>query len=310
MNGFVIETKQAVKTYGAIKALDHVDIHVRKGSIYGLVGDNGAGKTTLLRLLAGNSFATAGELSLFGEYDEKALRRCRRRIGALIEQPGFFGEMTVRNMMEYYRIQKGIPGKTKVEESLRLAGIWEQHKRKCKHLSLGMKQRLGLAIAMIGEPELLLLDEPINGLDPSGIMELRTLFRRLNSEKNITILLSSHILPELQQLATTYGFLSKGRLLEEISAQSLEERCIDFLEIEVSDPERYSALLNRHLPAAVFTVLPNKAIKITGSEINPEAYGRLAADNGLYLSGLRKGQSSLEDYYLNLKNNSKNGGSI
>lgn len=301
MEGYVIETKQAVKSYGSVLALDRVDIHVKKGSIYGLIGENGAGKTTLMRLLAGHAYATAGEIYLFGEYKEKALRRCRRQMGALVEQPGFFADMTVLKMMEYYRIQKGIPGKGKTEEILRLTGIWDKKKYKCKNLSLGMKQRLGLAIAMIGEPQLLILDEPTNGLDPSGILENRMLFRRLNEEKNITILLSSHILSELQQTATTFGFLSKGRLLEEISAQNLYEKCADYVAIEVSDPEKYALLLHKRLPESAFTVLPDKSIRITGPIMNQEACGRLATDNGIYIKGLRENHSSLEDYYIRLK---------
>lgn len=301
MEEYVIETRQAVKSYGPVRALDRVDIHVKRGSIYGLIGDNGAGKTTLLKLLAGHSFATAGELALFGEYDESALRRNRKRIGALVEQSGFFADMTVIRMMEYYRLQKGIPGRGQVEEILKLTGIWERQKSKCKNLSLGMKQRLGLAIAMIGEPEVLILDEPINGLDPSGIRELRALFCRLNQEKNITILLSSHILPELQQTATTFGFLNKGHLLEEISAQRLLEKCADYIDVEVTEPEKYAALLNSRWPETLFKILPGKTVRILNPVMEREACGRLATDHGLYIKGLRKSQTSLEEYYINLK---------
>lgn len=156
----VIETTQITKTYGKVLALDHVDICVKRGDIYGLIGDNGAGKSTLLKLLAGHSAASTGEIRLLGEQGEKELQRARRRSGVMIEQPGFFGNLTVENNMEYYRIQKGVPGKEKVEEMLRMTGIWEKRKCRCKTLSMGMKQRLGLAMAMLGEPELLILDEP------------------------------------------------------------------------------------------------------------------------------------------------------
>ena len=301
MNEYVIETKQATKMYGPILALDHVDIHVKRGSIYGLIGDNGAGKSTLLKLLAGHTFATSGEICLFGRCKEKELQRSRRQIGASIEQPGFFPNMTVEKMLEYYRIQKGIPGKGKVEEILKLTGIWEKRKSRCKNLSLGQKQRLGLSIAMIGEPQLLLLDEPINGLDPSGIIELRKLFHRLNEEKNITILLSSHILSELQQTADTFGFLSKGQLMEEISAKNLYEKCTDYLTITVSEPEEYAVLLERNFPEEVYKILPDKSIQITGPKKEPEAYSRLAAEHNLDIRGLEKTQASLEDYYMNLK---------
>ena len=205
MNDYAIEAVQITKSYGSVLALDQVNLHVRTGSIYGLIGDNGAGKSTFLKLLAGHIFPTAGELRLFGQFAEQELRRCRRQMGAMIEQPGFFPNLTVEDTLEYYRIQRGIPGREKVEEVLKLTDIQEKRRAKCKKLSMGQKQRLGLAIAMIGEPRLLVLDEPINGLDPSGIIEFRALLLRLNREKNLTILLSSHILSELQQTATVFG---------------------------------------------------------------------------------------------------------
>lgn len=248
MNEYVIETKQVTKAYGSFLALDHVDIHVRRGSIYGLVGDNGAGKSTLLKLLAGHNFVTDGEIRLFGKYEEKELENSRKKMGCMIEQPGFFPNMTVEQTLKYYCIQKGVPDTKKVEEMLNLTGIVEKRKSKCKKLSLGQKQRLGLAIAMIGEPQLLILDEPINGLDPSGIIEFRNLLHRLNEEKSITILLSSHILSELQQIANIYGFLSKGILIEEITSHALQEKCSDCIEITVSDVEKYSVLLEKKFP--------------------------------------------------------------
>ncbi len=178
----VIETTQITKTYGKVLALDHVDICVKRGDIYGLIGDNGAGKSTLLKLLAGHSAASTGEIRLLGEQGEKELQRARRRSGVMIEQPGFFGNLTVENNMEYYRIQKGVPGKEKVEEMLRMTGIWEKRKCRCKTLSMGMKQRLGLAMAMLGEPELLILDEPINGL-PQWDCRIQTAFKASERRK-------------------------------------------------------------------------------------------------------------------------------
>ena len=302
MNDYAIEAKQITKSYGSVLALDQVNLHIRTGSIYGLIGDNGAGKSTFLKLLAGHIFPTAGELRLFGQYEEKEQRRCRRQIGVMIEQPGFFPNLTVEDTLEYYRIQRGIPGKEKVEEVLNLTDIREKRREKCKKLSMGQKQRLGLAIAMIGEPRLLVLDEPINGLDPSGIIEFRALLLRLNREKNLTILLSSHILSELQQTATVFGFLNKGKLLEEISAEKLHEKCADCLDISVTDPEEYAALLAKHFPEEPFQVLPDRTIRIRGCLREPEEYSRLAAENGLYIRGLELRRASLEEYYMNLKN--------
>lgn len=301
MNEYVIETKQVVKSYGSLLALDRVNIHVNRGSIYGLVGDNGAGKSTLLKLLAGHSFATGGEIHLFGRWGEKELENSRKRIGCMIEQPGFFPNMTVERTLKYYCIQKGIPDTKKITEMLKLTGIEEKRKSKCKTLSLGQKQRLGLAIAMIGEPQLLILDEPINGLDPSGIIEFRNLLQRLNEEKNITILLSSHILTELQQIATIYGFLSKGILLEEITAHALHEKCSDCIEITVSDVEKYSVLLEKEFPKENYKVLPQNTIRIYKPQAKAESYSKLASENGVYITGMQTIQSSLEDYYMELK---------
>lgn len=305
MNDSVIEANQVTKKYRSVLALDGVSLRVSPGSIYGLIGDNGAGKSTLLKLLAGHVFPTAGEIRLFGRSGEKELLRSRRQMGVMIERPGFFPNMTVERTLEYYRIQKGIPGKEKVQEIMELVDIREKRRERCKRLSLGQKQRLGLAIALLGEPAALVLDEPVNGLDPSGIVELRALLHRLNTEKNITILLSSHILPELQQTATMFGFLSKGKLLEEISAQELHERCADRLDIAVDDREKYAALLAKHFPEESWRVLPEGTIQIRGFRREPEAYSRLAMEHGLCILGLERKSASLEDYYMNLKNGGK-----
>lgn len=297
----VIETNQVTKKYGSVPALDHVSIHVKEGSIYGLIGDNGAGKSTLLKLLAGQIYATEGNFQILGNSTESALQKMRKRMGCIIEQPGFHPYMTAQQMLEYYRIQKGIPDKAKVSQMLELTGIAEKKNCKCKNLSLGQKQRLGLAAALLGEPQLLILDEPINGLDPSGIIEFRSLVHRLNEEKNITILISSHILSELQQIATTYGFLNKGKLLEEISAGKLHEKCSNCIEITVNEIEKFTVLLEKNFPDESYKVLPDGALRIYRPQREPEAYSRLASENQLYITGMKRIQSSLEDYYMELK---------
>lgn len=301
MNQYCIETKQLTKAYGSFLALDHADIHVKKGAIYGLVGDNGAGKSTLLKLLAGHCFATAGEINLLGKFEEKELEEARRHVGCMIEQPGFFPNLTVEQTLSYYRIQKGIPDKSKVSEILDLTGISEKIKNKCHTLSLGQKQRLGLAIAMLGEPQLLILDEPINGLDPSGIIEFRSLLHRLNTEKNITILMSSHILTELQQLATDYGFLYKGSVIEEISAAALEEKCSDYIDITVSDTEKYAAVFEKRFPKESYKILPENIFRIYSPHESAVSYSKLAADHNIYITHMQTLHSSLEDYYIKLK---------
>lgn len=301
MNEYVIETQQVTKAYGSYLALDHVNIHVRKGSIYGLVGDNGAGKSTLLKLLSGQSFATEGEIRLFGKFGENVLSNARKNIGCMIEQPGFFPNMTVEQTLNYYCIQKGIPGTKKVDKMLNLTGMIEKRKNKCSMLSLGQKQRLGLAIAMIGEPQILILDEPINGLDPSGIIEFRNLLHSLNEEKNITILLSSHILSELQQIATVYGFLSKGLLIEEINADTLQKKCSNCIEIIVSDAEKYSAVFEKEFPRENYKIFPENIFRIYTPHEAAESYSKLASENSIYITGMQTIQSSLENYYMELK---------
>ncbi len=301
MNEYVIETRKVTKKYGSFTALDHVDLHVGKGSVYGLIGDNGAGKSTLLKILAGLSYAAEGEVVILGRNKERDLESVRRNIGCMIEQPGLFPDMTVEQTLKYYCIQKGVPDERRVEEMLSLVSLEQKRKSKCASLSLGQKQRLGLAIAMTGSPQILMLDEPINGLDPSGIVEFRSLLHRLSEDQNITILLSSHILSELEQIATEYGFLSRGRLLEEISAEELREKCADCIEMTVSDAELYAAALTRELPREQYKVFPGSLIRIYRPQAEAERFGRLASENGVYITEMQTLRTSLENYYMELK---------
>lgn len=297
----VIETKNLTKYYHQFCALDKVNISVKRGEIYGLVGDNGAGKTTFLKLLAGQLYASNGEITLFGEHEAKRLEAVRCRMGVIIENAGFYPQLSVEQNLEYYRIQKGVPGKQSVAEALEMTGLEGAAKKKCRELSLGMKQRLGLAVALLGVPEFLVLDEPINGLDPSGIIEIRNLLLRLNQQKNITILLSSHILSELEHIATVYGFLQKGVLMEQISAQELRKKCADYVEIKVSDPQKYAVLLERELYQNNYQILPDGKLRIFDSEMQTEIYSSLAGKAGLQVQELAGCRQSLEDYYMNLK---------
>ncbi|MBP2623595.1 ABC transporter ATP-binding protein [Streptococcus oricebi] len=301
MQELVIETKQVSKNYGSFQALQEVTIHVKRGSIYGLIGDNGAGKTSLLKLLAGHTFPSQGSLQILGQCREKSLNQVRKKIGCLVEEAAFFPNMTVEQNLHYYCLQKGIPDRKKVDEMLELTKIAAKRKSKGKDLSLGQKQRLGLAIALMGEPQILILDEPINGLDPSGIVEFRGLLQRLNREKNITILISSHILSELQQIATDYGFLSQGKLLEEISSQDLHEKCSNHLEFTFSDLEGFLVLLEKYFPQENYHVLADQRLLIYEPKEEIETYSKLAAQHDIYVTSMKTVQSSLEDYYLKLK---------
>ena len=302
----VIKTYNLSKKYKNSDALLDVSINVKKGDIYGLVGDNGAGKTTLLRILAGQSDASSGSFELFSTSNEKELSEIRKHTGVIIESPSFYPNLTVEKNMEYYRIQRGIPGKSRVDKALKEVNLYDVKKKKFSQLSLGMKQRLGLALAMMNEPELLILDEPINGLDPSGIIEIRNLLLKLNKEKNITIVISSHILLELSNIATCYGFLNKGRLVKEISASELNEKCKSYLEIKVNNVNKLAALLEEKLGYSDYKVLPNEVIKIFDINRDPKKISELIVKNGIELSSLEEKTINLENYYMSLMGGVKN----
>lgn len=302
MRETIIEARNLTKQYKNVTALNHVDITVHRGDIYGLVGDNGAGKTTFLKLLTGQIYATGGYFRLFGSTDKKEIQKNRARTGALVENAGYYPKMSVEKNLEYYRIQRGIPGKEKVKKALQSVDLWEQRRTKCEKLSLGMKQRFGIALALLGEPELLILDEPINGLDPSGIIDIRNLLRKLNQERRITIIISSHILAELEQLATVYGFLGGGQVLEEIEAEALHKKCADYVDLKLSEAEKYTALLEKELHCTAYQVLQDKTIRITEPELEMEQYSNLAASHGIGIVGMERHSMSLEEYYMNLKN--------
>lgn len=298
--------KEVIKTYGLSKqynnfdALKDINMKVKQGDIYGLVGDNGAGKTTLLRILTGQSLSSEGSFELFSTSNDKDLKEVKKHIGVIIESPNFYPNLTIEKNLEYYRIQRGIPGKDKVGKALREVNLYEARKKKFSQLSLGMKQRLGLALCIMGNPELLILDEPINGLDPSGIIEIRNLLLRLNKEKNITIVISSHILLELANIATCYGFLNKGRLIKEISAKELNENCKSYLEIKVTNANKLAALLEEKLGYSDYKVLPEEVIQLFDEDRNPEKVSELIIRNGIGLSSLEEKTINLENYYMSL----------
>ena len=242
---YVLQTQSLTKIYSHAKVVDAVSMHVQKGSIYGFIGKNGAGKTTFMRMAAGLAAPDAGSMTLFGSSD---LEKQRIRIGTLIEHPGFYPGMTAYDNLETIRISLGIPNRNRIKELLELTGLADTAKKKAKHFSMGMKQRLGIAISLLRNPDFLILDEPINGLDPAGIKEVRDLLLRLNREQQITILISSHILGELSKIATHYGIIKEGRLVEQIDAESLERNCKDYFQIEVDDSRHALPVISENLP--------------------------------------------------------------
>ena len=298
METSLLTTRELCKSYRE-PAVDHVSLEVKQGQIFGLVGKNGAGKTTLIRMATGQTMPTSGELALFGETSVRGLERMRGRLGCMVETPSFFPYLTARENLEYYRIQRGIPGKESVEKALQQVNLTDTGRKKFKNFSLGMKQRLGLALAIMGRPDLLLLDEPINGLDPMGIVEFRDILLNLNRDQGTTILVSSHILSELSNLATHYGFLEKGRLLEQVSAEEIRSRCRDCLEIRVDDAAKAVTALEK-LEVRDLEVLTDGVIRLYSHLDRPQEISRALAEAGVALFGLNQRGSSLEDYFLNL----------
>ena len=235
MKEIVLKTTKLSKVYGSQVAVNNVNMTIRKGDIYGFIGKNGAGKTTLIRMIVGLIHKTSGEIELLDATSEADLDKSRKMIGSLVETPTFYKSMTARENLEISRLVRGIPSKKEIDEVLDLVGLNDTGKKKVKNFSLGMRQRLGIANALLGNPKILILDEPVNGLDPVSIVEIRELLKKINKEKDITILISSHILGELSELATCYGIINNGNLIEEISGKELNEKCRQYIEVVVND---------------------------------------------------------------------------
>ena len=241
---YVLTTQNLSKSYSKFQALDHFTMHVPKGAIYGFVGRNGAGKTTLIRLVCGLQSPTAGSYSIYGiDYKDKRISKSRRRMGAVVETPAIYMDMTAAENLKQQYLLLGMPSYENIDDLLALVGFENTGKKKARNFSLGMKQRLGIAIALAGDPDFLVLDEPVNGLDPQGIIEIRELILKLNRERGITVLISSHILDELSRLATHYGFIDKGRMVKEMSAAELEAACRKCMRVEVSQTAALSRVL-------------------------------------------------------------------
>ena len=295
---YVLTTNALCKNYRHFKALNGLSMHVPKGAIYGFVGKNGAGKTTLIRLICGLQEPTSGNYSLYGiKNTEKKIREYRPRIGAVVETPSIYLNMTAtENLKEQYRIL-GLPSFESIPELLKLVGLENTGRKKAKNFSLGMRQRLGIAIALCGDPDFLVLDEPVNGLDPQGIIEVRELILKLNRERQITVLISSHILDELSRLATHYGFIDKGHLLKEISARDLENVCRKCIRLEVSDMNVFIRVMeNLHLE---YQVLSDTWADIFAKETITRLVLSLAKE-GCEVLSLTERDESLESYYISL----------
>ena len=299
MKELILKTYNLTKKYGNQIVVDNVNMTIKKGDIYGFIGQNGAGKTTLIRLITGLIHKSGGEIELLGANEENELNKARTMVGSLIETPSFYTNMTARENLEVSRLVRNIPGKKCIDEVLELVGLKDVEKKKVKNFSLGMRQRLGIANALMGNPKLLILDEPINGLDPMGIVEIRELLKKINKEKDMTILISSHILSELSELATTYGIISNGKLIEEITAEELAEKCRQYIDLIVDDTAKAVALLERELDISDYEVWEGNKIKIFSNLDSVGIINSTISKAGVIVESIGIKGENLEEYFMN-----------
>lgn len=293
---YVLTTENVTKVYGKNKVVNRVNMHMKKGSIYGFIGKNGAGKTTFMRMVAGLAAPTEGEIELFGS---KNLERERMRVGCLIENPGAFAHMTAKENLEIIRRQFGI-SEPAVDSMLEFVGLAEAGRKKVKNFSMGMKQRLGIAVALLRNPDFLILDEPINGLDPEGIIEIRELLLKLNREREISILISSHILGELSKIASEYGIIRDGVLVDEFEADELENRCRRCQKIIVDQPELAAGILEEQLHIKGYDILEQHTIRIFDDLEKAAETNRALILGGVNIKESYFAGQDLEGYFMEL----------
>ena len=301
---FVLRTNALCKNYRDFKALNGLSMNVPKGAIYGFVGKNGAGKTTLIRLICGLQEPASGDYTLYGRKNtDKDITKSRRRMGAVVETPSIYLDMTAENnLKQQYRIL-GLPSYDGLSGILDLVGLNHTGKKKAKNFSLGMRQRLGIAIALVGDPDFLVLDEPANGLDPQGIIEIRELILKLNQEQQITVLISSHILDELSRLATHYGFIDNGCLVKELSAKELEAACRKCVRMKVSDTKALARVLDGM--KIDYTIITNLTADVY-AQVNVSHLAAALAKENCEVISMQERDESLESYYVNLIGGGKN----
>ena len=295
---YVLETNGLSKRYRAFTALNGLNMHIPKGSIYGFVGRNGAGKTTLIRLICGLQEPTSGSFILYGAKNtDTKIERARRRMGAVVESPAVYPDMTAEENLRQQYLVLGMPSADGIAELLHLVGLDGTGKKKVKNFSLGMRQRLGIAIALAGNPDFLVLDEPVNGLDPQGIIEMRELILKLNREHGITVLISSHILDELSRLATHYGFIDGGHMVKEMSAEELEMRCRKCTRVEATS----SKVLTRVLDClgAEYCVVDDAKVDVF-ADVQVTRLAVEALKENCVIYSMKERDESLESFYMNL----------
>lgn len=291
MKKYCIETSRLTKQYGKKLAVDNVNLHIEEGEIYGLIGSNGAGKTTIMKMLSGLASPTSGEIKLFSEEEGY------RRVGVLIEDPGLYGNLNAFENLKLKALAMGVYDKEKVNEIIDFVGLNAAKMKKTKHYSLGMKQRLGLGLALIGNPDLLILDEPINGLDPQGIIEIRELILRLNREYHMTIMISSHILEELGKVATKFGIIANGKLITELSERELREKCEEKVAITTADIDLATTVLER-TGVPKYTVINQETIYAYECVDRISEINKNLVNEGIEVRGITLVGTSLEEFFL------------
>ncbi|MEG2985694.1 MAG: ABC transporter ATP-binding protein [Peptostreptococcaceae bacterium] len=292
---YVLQTNNLTKQYKNQKALNNVNINIKKGDIYGLIGKNGAGKTTLMKIVCGLIHSSCGDVKLF---ESTNLDENRKRIGCVIEQPALYPSMTARENLIYYNKLLGISEYSNVDRLLNLVGLSNTDKKKTKNFSLGMKQRLSIAISLTGNPDFLILDEPINGLDPSGIIEIRELLLKLNSERDITILISSHILGELTKVTTKYGIIKDGKLIDEFASKDLETCCQRYISLEVNDTNKAAYVIKNNIKSTDFKVFNEGRIHIYDYLDKPDQINKELVENGVLVSHIGLEGDDIEAYFI------------
>lgn len=295
---YVLEANGLCKRYRDFAALNGLDMHIPRGAIYGFVGRNGAGKTTLIRLICGLQEPTGGSFTLYGAKNtDERIGRCRRRMGAVVETPSIYMDMTAKENLRQQYLVLGMPSTDGIPELLHLVGLDSTGKKKAKNFSLGMRQRLGIAVALAGNPDFLVLDEPVNGLDPQGIIEMRELILKLNREYGITVLISSHILDELSRLATHYGFIDGGRMVKEMSAGELEAHCRKCTRVEADSSRILARVLDGF--GAEYRVVDDIRVDVF-TDVPVTALAEAARKENCAIHSMKERDESLESFYMNL----------
>lgn len=297
MKNYIIETKNLTKVYGEQKAVNSVNLHIEKGSIYGLLGRNGAGKTTIMKMILGLTDITNGEVSVFNQNIKGNEKKIYPRIGAIIETPGFYPNLTGTENLEIFALLRGTAFPDAVKNALEVVGLPHKDKKLFGNYSLGMKQRLGIANAILHDPEVLILDEPTNGLDPIGIAEVRNFIKDLSIKKGKTILISSHILSEITLLADTVGIIDKGVLLEESSMEELNKKNRKYIMLEVSDVSKTTIVLEKEFGITNYSIEDNNHVKIYSHGLDMAKINKSLVMNGISVASSQTCNDSLEDYF-------------